>query len=496
MVLLLLSCTGEGEGPLGLRPDAPCEEQLFFEDLDRDGFGTDVEVWACEKPGWAARIGGDCDDTRAAVNPEAEERCATARDDNCDGETNDGADGETWYVDADQDGFGDEAVIACSWPEGHATLDGDCDDSDAAINPRADETCNEVDDDCDEAVDEFVGSVFYTDEDGDGYGSGQPLDLCEPPDDAAERGGDCDDSDPDLTERGIYFEGSLIEFDNGDTWTIPGDGLVQICKGTWNIRIVADSVAVDVVGVAGAQDTVVSGAKSGTPLTMVDSDVTLTDLTLLDGSGTSGGCVYAESSTVSMSGVTIRDCSAVDGAGVYATNSDLTMTDGSLRDNLASGLGGGVYVDYGPVTFSNTIQSNMSASSGGAVYLGSEAVGVVSGGEIHDCKATNGAGVAVVGGSWSGSQTTVRNNASQGAGGGFYVKDGSVAMDEGEVSANSSSEGGGVYLAAGGTFAANETDCGQGASDNQPNDVRPVSADMAYSWDGTCTTTCDDSGCD
>lgn len=61
-------------------------------------------------------------------------------------------------VDEDEDGF----------PE-----DSDCNDTDAAIHPSADEFCNEVDDNCDGAVDEDTAvdaSTWYQDWDGDGYG--------------------------------------------------------------------------------------------------------------------------------------------------------------------------------------------------------------------------------------------------------------------------------------------------------------------------------------
>ena len=71
-------------------------------------------------------------------------------------------------TDADSDTFAD---AECGGP--------DCDDTNAAINPAADEACNDIDDDCDGVVDEGF------DADGDGYKS-------------CGANADCDDNDPNI----------------------------------------------------------------------------------------------------------------------------------------------------------------------------------------------------------------------------------------------------------------------------------------------------------
>ncbi|PCC72412.1 Putative metal-binding motif-containing protein [Nannocystis exedens] len=63
---------------------------------------------------------------------------------------------EPLYVDGDGDGFGDagQPVTTCAGP-GFSPQAGDCDDGEAAVFPGQIETCNVVDDDCDQWVDEF-----------------------------------------------------------------------------------------------------------------------------------------------------------------------------------------------------------------------------------------------------------------------------------------------------------------------------------------------------
>ena len=76
----------------------------------------------------------------------------------------------------------------------------DCDDNNAGVFPGAVEVCDEVDQDCDGAVDEAASdaTTWYADVDGDGFGDeGQPVDDCEQPPSAVPDATDCDDEDAD-----------------------------------------------------------------------------------------------------------------------------------------------------------------------------------------------------------------------------------------------------------------------------------------------------------
>jgi MYXO-CTERM domain-containing protein len=74
----------------------------------------------------------------------------------------------------------------------------DCNDADAAINPDAEEVCDEVDNDCDAEIDEGLASTWYADSDGDGYGDdASAMEDCQEPTGYVQQGGDCDDADAD-----------------------------------------------------------------------------------------------------------------------------------------------------------------------------------------------------------------------------------------------------------------------------------------------------------
>ncbi len=147
---------------------------VWYADSDGDGFGDlDAAVFGCEAPEGAVANASDCQDDDATIFPGATEVC-NERDDNCDGNVDEGVQ-ETFWIDLDADGWGSlgATVEACVVPAGYAVVAGDCEDADPARNPGATEVCNALDDDCDGAVDEPDAvdvSLYYADADADGFG--------------------------------------------------------------------------------------------------------------------------------------------------------------------------------------------------------------------------------------------------------------------------------------------------------------------------------------
>ncbi len=173
----------------------------WYTDADADGFGvTDDSVLSCTQPDFTSPLDGDCDDANADVHPAAEESC-NGVDDDCDDEIDEGV-AETFHEDQDGDGWGAEGSGSdrCEAGDGWVDNDQDCDDTDEAIYPGAEELCNERDDDCDDEIDEDAGTTWYADGDYDGYGDPDvSTTACEQPDDHV-----ADDSDCDDTSAGVH----------------------------------------------------------------------------------------------------------------------------------------------------------------------------------------------------------------------------------------------------------------------------------------------------
>ena len=116
-----------------------------------------------------------------------------------------GCEGQTFYRDADSDGFGGplfKPLLRCAGapPQYFSAVNTDCDDNRAETYPGAVEKCNLRDDNCNETIDEDAQPVeLWPDEDGDGYyqsKSGEPIMGCVPTAGYAAESGDCDPRDP------------------------------------------------------------------------------------------------------------------------------------------------------------------------------------------------------------------------------------------------------------------------------------------------------------
>lgn len=229
-------------------------ESVWYPDDDGDGFGdinatytgyapqdsgdtgapetVNLIVDSCDDPSSSAlayvQNQSDCDDTSSAVNPGVSELCSTTGvDDNCDGDVdeNTAADVAQWYADSDNDGYGDRygtALNACTQPSGYVSDATDCNDGVLDINPGAQETCNNQDDDCDLLTDgddpSVLGDLWYYDQDGDGYGDpDNTTRSCTQPTGYYANSEDCDDGDSDV---------------NPDATEICRDGADNDCNGS------------------------------------------------------------------------------------------------------------------------------------------------------------------------------------------------------------------------------------------------------------------------
>ncbi len=193
---------------------ADCSQDWYL-DLDGDGYGTDEDVVSdCSPPTGYSAIPGDCDDSNAAINPGVASESCNGLDDNCNGDVDEGFHTIALYQDADGDGYGDTStpydidgdgtpddVCSKTTLPGWSALPGDCDDSQADVNPAEDEQCDDIDHDCDGDIDNGFtypyGTVLYQDADGDGYGA-SPLATCEARSGYVTTDGDCDDSDTNV----------------------------------------------------------------------------------------------------------------------------------------------------------------------------------------------------------------------------------------------------------------------------------------------------------
>ncbi len=142
-------------------------------------------------------FGGDCNDNDAAVNPSAAE-VPDGKDNDCNG-----------TVDDYNATYDDDSDSYMRPHTGFAGIySGDCDDTDAAINPGATEIPYD-------GIDQDCNGVDLTDVDGDGYDT-----------DTLIIGNDCDDNDPNVYPGSVEIPYNGVDEDcvGGDMADVDGDG--------------------------------------------------------------------------------------------------------------------------------------------------------------------------------------------------------------------------------------------------------------------------------
>ncbi len=207
--------------PLGILTLAACTQQYNKTKCGERESDADGGTIVCDKDDDGFLINADvgeedCNDNNPKVHPGAEEIC-NHMDDDCNGVKDDGL--SVYYSpDSDEDGFGaeDSDEESCDYgygaPEGYAEAS-DCDDDDDSINPNALESCDDIDQDCDGELDEGK-TDYYLDLDGDGFGTGDPVNECEIVGAySALQDGDCVDTDPAIYPGAVEIPDDYIDQD-------------------------------------------------------------------------------------------------------------------------------------------------------------------------------------------------------------------------------------------------------------------------------------------
>lgn len=140
-------CNGQDED-CDLEADNGLTTSTYYRDFDTDGYGNPlITQLLCGPISGYVADSTDCNDGNGTIYPGALEVC-DGYDNDCDTFTDE--DPPTLYADVDVDGFGTSGttILACT-AAGYVPFSGDCDDSDAAVNPLVVDICGDtIDQDC------------------------------------------------------------------------------------------------------------------------------------------------------------------------------------------------------------------------------------------------------------------------------------------------------------------------------------------------------------
>ena len=319
-------------------------------DSDGDGYGDSTP----NNNGVDA--GTDCNDTNPDISPIAVEVC-DGLDNDCNGYVDntdpalDLSTQDTFYIDADGDGYGDISIStsSCNQPFGYVSNSDDCDDDPSTgiyAAPDVAETCDFVDNDCDGLID-LPGTVAFFP-----TGSSNASDLT------------------------AEFTGTPNQ---PATPILSDSGTVVLCEGQYYVNMtVQDDILLSPNG-----SVVLDGADTGTIVTINQSgvDFEASDIIFYQGSGSNsliqsytntGGGIYCFGySNIVLSNVEFSLNTADLGGAIFSYGCSLTVSDSTFSSN-DSEYGGGIYAGDGDITLTNVLfDDNFASTVGGAAVMGS-----------------------------------------------------------------------------------------------------------------------------
>jgi large repetitive protein len=256
---------------------------LWYRDDDSDGYGQTFDTLAqCNQPAGYSPTPGDCNDFEPTANPGAEEICDGGIDNDCD-TLGDDADPDlitnnSWYPDADSDGFGEDVAptIQCSQPAGFTNNNLDCDDTNPTISPAALEVCDgDIDNDCDGNADDADDDTtnqpsWFEDADTDGWGStSSTTQACTIPEGFLPQAGDCDDTRGDINPSAA----EICDGEDNDCDSLIDDADDDTVLTTWHNDADGD-------GFGSPTDFLFQCADPGLPYTLDTQDCDDTDIAI------------------------------------------------------------------------------------------------------------------------------------------------------------------------------------------------------------------------
>ncbi len=364
----------------------------------------------------------------------------TERDGDCD-DTDPAVQARLWFVDDDGDGFGSEVVAqvaGCKRPASVSERSGDCDDARADVHPGAAEVCDLVDANCDGDVDTHLVSL----PDGRSFGTIHEALAVLPEEDPTPRVRICPGTYDEVVTVG---HGVQLVGIGGSARTRLAPSEATVSAATWGV-----------IQVLGTTEDWSSGDLARLPSARVEG-LTVPSVHAWFANLEVADCVVdgADAPLLPLAGVNLGygthrlervRVSHQSQSGVAASYATVELHDVEIDHNRSSVYGGGLTAVESEVHADSAtrIHHNRTSRDGGGVLL---ITSTLSGGSTvaFNTADRHGGGLAVLADS-SVVGVTLAANRAGGHGGGIYTQGGAVVRDA-ESAFNAAARGGGLFAA-------------------------------------------------
>jgi hypothetical protein len=224
---------------------------------------------------------------------------------------------------------------------------------------------------------------------------------------------------------------------------------VRICAGTYtSVELIATNdwdMPVTLVG-DGIGTTILFGATDTMILTS-EADLNVSGMTLTDGDN---GAISADHSDVSitLSELSINQNAGGSGGAVFVTDGSLSINRSELNNNWSTNSGGAVYAINAPVTVtSSTLNENDADEDGGAIYTSDTSSLTVTSSKFNGNNADLNGGAIYAGSAPVLVTGSSINGGCADEGGAIYAESGTVTVRTSAMNANWGDRGGAIYAA-------------------------------------------------
>jgi predicted outer membrane repeat protein len=234
--------------------------------------------------------------------------------------------------------------------------------------------------------------------------------------------------------------GGVVDFQNGLNGTITlTTGVLTIGK---NLSIAGPGA--NVITVSGNNASEVFDIGQGFV-------VTISALTIANGSSNTRAGAVDNSGTLTLSNCTIRDSNAgTTGGGVYNNGGTMTVDRCTLQNNRAGTSGGAITNSFGTLTITNSTITNNRATWDGA-GISNWGTLTITDTTFSDNQANRNGGGISNNDTLTLSRTTLSRNVSLGNGGGIYNNGTQAGNTNITISGNAANQGAGIYNVTGST---------------------------------------------
>lgn len=231
----------------------------YYADGDGDGHGN-IQYFVCNcSPNYpyTSILSDDCDDTDININPSMAEDCNDGEDNDCDNKVDMNDDecmfckpGNTTECEI-QYGVCQASTKVCGsdnkWPKCTADTYGDWSND----FEEEEQSCDGLDNDCDNEIDEGIKNIYYHDGDGDGFGNiSDTKEACSAPENYVADNADCNDGDGNMNPsayeicNGIDDDCDTSTEDGYDVTPPPNSIQEGVCKDS--VQVCTDGSYVEI----------------------------------------------------------------------------------------------------------------------------------------------------------------------------------------------------------------------------------------------------------